>query len=76
MAIDLAKGALVAHVEQRSHVQTSDRNAIKRAVLIAGITWLGVSAEILLANVAFPSKSDNDGISVVVPTFVSSLCSS
>jgi hypothetical protein len=66
IAIDLVKGALAAHVQQRCHVKTSDRNAIKRGVLIAGIAWLGVSAEILLTSVVFPSKNDNDGISVVI----------
>ena len=65
IAIDLAKGAFAAHVQQRCHVQTSDRRAITRGALIAGITWLGVSAEILLTNVVFPSKTDDDGVLVV-----------
>src|SRR5262245_13423152 len=70
IAIDLAKGALAAQIEQRCHVQTSDRNAIKRGVLLAGLTWLGVSAEILLTDVVFPSKTDNDGILLVVPSYL------
>jgi hypothetical protein len=47
-------------------VQTSDRHAIKRGVLIAVFSWLGVSAEILLTNVVFPTRTDNDGVLVVV----------
>src|SRR4051812_18792727 len=66
IAVDLAKGALVAHVQQRWHMQTADRNAIRRGVAIAGFTWLGVSVEILLVNVVFPTRTDNDGIFVVV----------
>jgi hypothetical protein len=70
IAIDLAKGALAAHLEQRPHVQTSNRNAIKRGVLLAGFTWLGVSAEILLTDVVFATRTDNDGIFLVVPSYL------
>jgi hypothetical protein len=66
LAADLAKGAIVAHVRLRCDVQKPDRKAIKRSALIAGISWLGLSAEILLANVVFPSKTDNDAIPVVL----------
>jgi len=66
LAADLVKGALVAHVQQRCDVQASDRKAIKRGALIAGILGLGLAAEILLTNVVFPSKTDDDGILVVI----------
>jgi hypothetical protein len=41
-------------------MRTSDRTAIKRGALIAGCTWLGVAAEILLTNVVFQTRTDND----------------
>jgi hypothetical protein len=66
LAADLAKGALDAHVQQRFDVQATDRTAIKRGALIAGTSWLGLSVEILLTNVVFPSNSDDDGLSVAV----------
>jgi hypothetical protein len=69
IVIDLAKGALAAHLEQRCHVQTSNRNAIKRGALLAGLTWLGVSAEILLTDVVFASRTDNDSVFLVVPSY-------
>jgi hypothetical protein len=43
-----------------------DRKAIKRGTLVAATVWLGLSAEILIVNVVVPSKTDNDGLSVLV----------
>ena len=43
-----------------------DRKAITRGALIAGTVWLGLSAEILIANVVLPSKTDDDSLTVVV----------
>ena len=70
IAVDLSKGAVLAHVHQRWRMRTPDRAAITRGALIAGITWLGLSAEILLSNVIFPSTTDDDG----VPVALSYLC--
>jgi uncharacterized membrane protein len=70
ITVDLVKGALDAHVQQGLDVQTSDRRAIKRGILIAGTIWLGLSAEILAANVVFPSKTDDD----LIPVVISYLC--
>ena len=47
-------------------MHTTDRRAIKRGALIAAIIWLGLSVEIVLSNVVFPSKNDDDTISVLV----------
>jgi hypothetical protein len=66
IAVDLVKGALDAHVQQGIDVQAWDRKAIKRGTLIAGTVWLGLSAEILISNVVFPSKTDDDALSVLV----------
>jgi hypothetical protein len=66
ITVDLVKGALQAHVQQGLAVTTSDRRAIKGGALIAGTVWLGLSAEILVVNVVFPSKTDDDGLSVLL----------
>jgi hypothetical protein len=47
-------------------MQTSDRRAIKRGAALAGIVWLGLSVEILLTNVVFPSKTDDDLLTVLI----------
>jgi uncharacterized membrane protein len=51
-------------------MRTADRRAIGRGALIAGIVWLGLSVEIVLSNVVFPSTSDND----TIPVLASYLC--
>ena len=66
IAVDLVQGAFHAHVQQGIDVQVSDRNAIKRGMLIAGTVWLGLSAEILVVNVVLPSTTDDDAISVLI----------
>jgi len=44
----------------------NDSRAVTRGLLIAATVWVGLSVEILLSNVVFPSRTDNDGISVLV----------
>jgi len=66
LAVDLVRGALDAHVQQRFDMQTADWRATGRGALIAGIVWLALSAEIFLTNVVFPAKTDDDAIPVVV----------
>lgn len=51
-------------------MRTSDWKAIGRGTMIAAIIWLGLSVEILLSNVVFPSKTDEHAI----PVLVSYLC--
>jgi hypothetical protein len=51
-------------------MQTADHRAVRRGILIAGALWLGLSVEILLTNVVFPSKPDND----TIPVLTSYLC--
>ena len=43
VVVDLVKGALDAHLQQGFDMRTSDRRAISRGVVIAGIVWLGLS---------------------------------
>jgi hypothetical protein len=66
LAWDLIRGALDAHVQQRFDMQTADWRATRRGALIAGIVWLALSVEIFLSNVVFPSKTDDDTVSVVL----------
>jgi hypothetical protein len=66
IAFDLVKGALHAHVQQGIDVQISDRRAITRGTLVAGIVWLGLSAEIVVVNVVLPSRTDDDAASVLL----------
>jgi hypothetical protein len=47
-------------------MRNPDRKAIGRGALIAAVTGLGIAAEVLLTNVIFPSKTDDDGVSVVL----------
>ena len=70
LTIDLVKGAVDAHIQESLAMQPSDRRAIKRALLIALIVWLGLSIEIFLSNVVFPSKSDDD----LIPVLLSYAC--
>jgi hypothetical protein len=51
-------------------LEQSDRSALRRAVAVAGVVWLGLSVEIVLTNVVFPSRTDDDA----VPVLVSYLC--
>jgi len=66
IAFDLVRGALDAHLQRRFDMRESDRRAIGRGALIAAIMWLGLSVEILLTNVVFPSKTDDDAIAVLL----------
>jgi hypothetical protein len=66
IALDLVKGALRAHAQQGFDMQRSDWRAIRRATLIAGAIWVALSAEILITNVVFPSKTDDDAIPVII----------
>ena len=47
-------------------MQSADRRAVRQAALIAGVVWFGLSVEILLTNVVFPTRRDNDTIPVLV----------
>lgn len=70
LAADLIHGALDAHLQRGLGMQTADRKALKRGALIAGIVWLGLTAEIFLSNVVFPSKTDNEAIPVLTSYLV------
>jgi hypothetical protein len=65
LAVDLIKGALDAHLQERLAMPSTHRAAVKRAALVAVIVWLGLSTEIVLTNVVFPTRGDNDTIQVL-----------
>jgi hypothetical protein len=66
IGVDLVKGALGVRLKQGIDMQISDRRAITRGTLIAGTVWLGLSAEIVVVNVILPSRTDDDGASVLI----------
>jgi predicted outer membrane lipoprotein len=69
LALDLVRGAIGMHL-QGIAMDTVRRRSILRTLAIAGVVWLGLSVEILLSNVVFPSRTDDD----LVPVLISYLC--
>ncbi|HTJ39484.1 MAG TPA: hypothetical protein VL738_40165 [Dactylosporangium sp.] len=67
LAFDLIRSAVTLHLRE---VRTMNAHAMRVALSAAAIVWLGVSAEIVLSNVVFPSKTDDD----LVPILVSYAC--
>lgn len=47
-------------------MHSADLRAVRHGALIAGIVWLCLSIEVVLLNVVFPSRDDNDGFVVLV----------
>jgi hypothetical protein len=70
VALDLVRGAVSAHFQEGVAMNVVRRRSITRTALIASVVWLGLSVEILLSNVVFPSTTDDD----LVPVLVSYLC--
>jgi hypothetical protein len=66
LAADLVKGAFRVRVEEGLSMAEQNRAVIRNTALVAGIVWLGLTVEIVLSNVVFPTKQDDDGLSVVV----------
>jgi hypothetical protein len=65
IAIDLIKGAIVAHARQVFDAPSWDWRTIRRGGSIAGLVWLGLSAEIVVTNVIAPAP-DDDGVAILV----------
>ncbi len=63
---DLVRGAVEAHLEEGIGLQRSDRSAVTRGLLVAVVVSLGLSVEIVLTNVVFPSPTDDDAVAVIV----------
>jgi len=61
VALDLVRGAWDAHL-----THSPSRAMVGRAVLVALVVWVGLTAEIVRSNVIFPSAQDNDGLSVLL----------
>jgi hypothetical protein len=67
MAMDLVKGAIGAHARQVLDAPPWDWRTIRRGGLIAGLVWLGLSAEIVVTNVVFPTP---DGTVTILATYL------
>ena len=68
MVVDLVRGALDARLaltEEAPMVSPTTRS-IRRGILIGLAVWAALSVEIFLSNVVFPSKQDDDTVSVLV----------
>ena len=66
MTVDLARGAVDAHLTKESYMSADTRHAVNRGVIVGLLVWAALSVEIVLSNIVFPAKDDNDGISVLV----------
>ena len=68
VALDLLVGAWEAHVSSEGPVESTrpTGNPIWRGVLVALVVWVGLSIEIVLSNVVFPSREDDDAVSVLI----------
>ncbi len=66
LVMDLVKGAVAAHIRKELVVPIPVRRALRRGLLIAGLVWLALSVEIVLTNVVFPTRKDNDAIPAVL----------
>jgi hypothetical protein len=70
IALDLVRSALSTRLRQELTVHAPHRRAIGAALVAAAIAWAALSAEIVLTNVVFPSRTDDDA----APVLVSYLC--
>jgi predicted outer membrane lipoprotein len=70
LALDLVRGAVGLHLRQGIEMNVAQRRSLALTAAIAGVVGLGLSVEILLSNVVFPSKTDDD----LIPVLVSYLC--
>jgi hypothetical protein len=66
MAWDLVSGAADAHLRAAAPKGSATGAALRRALIIAGVVWAGLTVEIVLSNVVFASTEDNDGASVLI----------
>jgi hypothetical protein len=68
LAADLIRGAGDAwlHRVRGADEPTADAVALRRAIAIAVATSVGLAAVIVVTDVVFPSRSDDDGVSVIV----------
>ena len=64
--IDLIRGAIDAHLTRGWDMNQDTRAALRRAVAVAAVVWAGLSVDVVLSNVVFPSVEDDDGVSVLI----------
>jgi hypothetical protein len=64
--VDLLRGAADAQLMASPFRGPSVGAVLRRAVLVASIVWAGLSVEIVLSNVVFPTTGDDDGPTVLI----------
>jgi hypothetical protein len=70
MILDLLRGAVDARLAKEFRMPSNFGRALRRGLLIGLAVWALVSVEIVLSNVVFPSRVDNDGPAVAIGYFV------
>jgi hypothetical protein len=63
-ALDLIKGALDARFALAK--ETAMSRSLRTSVLLALAVWVALSIDVVLTNVVFPSREDNDGPTVLL----------
>jgi hypothetical protein len=66
MGWDLLRGALDAHLTRETRMDTEIKTALRRGILVALMVWAVLSVEIVLSNVVFPTRGDDDSLSVLL----------
>jgi hypothetical protein len=66
VAADLICGALGAHLSKEFRMTSETGRAIRRGAIVAVIAWVPLGTGIVLTNVVFPTRQDNDGLWVPV----------
>ena len=68
MVFDLLRGALDARfaLRKESAMPSVTGGSLRPSILIALVVWIGLSVEIFLSNVVFPSQQDDDTLAVLV----------
>lgn len=68
MIVDLVRGALDARfaLTKESGMSTPTRRSIRRAILVALVVWVALSVDIVLTNVVFPTRQDDDALAVLL----------
>lgn len=66
MVVDLLRGAFDARyaLAKESSMSSPTSRSIRRSILIAVAVWVVLSVDIVLTNVVFPSRQDNDLLDV------------
>jgi pheromone shutdown protein TraB len=72
MAVDLLRGALDARfaLAKESGMSSPTGRSIRRSIVFALAVWVALSVDIVLTNVVFPSRNDDDTLDVLLAYLV------